>query len=192
MPPIRRSNLASRSRNARRVANIRASQTAEEHAENNERVRGNMARLRATRSTARRTIALHRAAFQYDSTIAYKDLPCLNIGQLNVVCGHCQALKFASETPGLCCMGGKVKLTPLIPPTEPLKTLLSGETPESNHFLKNIQKYNACFQMTSFGAQVIAQHGFNPTFKVMSSDQTSHLLHFDTLSSSHLHLPPNI
>lgn len=89
-------------------------------------------------------------------------------------------------------MGGKVKLTPLTPPPEPLKTLLSGETPESNYFLNNIQKYNQCFQMTSFGAQVINEHGFNPTFKVMSSDSTSHLLYFSTLNSSHLHLPPNI
>lgn len=192
MPPIRRSNLAPRSRNAQRIANIRVNQTPEEHAETNERIRGNMAQLRAARSTARGTVALHRAAFQYAPTIAYKDLPCLDIGPLNVVCSHCQALKFASETPGLCCMGGKVKLTPLTPPPEPLKTLLSGETPESNNFLKNIQKYNGCFQMTSFGAQVIDEHGFNPTFKVMSSSKKWHLLHFGTLNSSHLHLPSNI
>lgn len=173
MPPIRRTNLARRSRNARMVANIRANQTPGERAENNERIRNNMAQLRAVRSTARGIVTLHRAAFQYDSIIVYKDLPCLDIGPLNVVCGHCQALKFASETPGLCCMGGKVKLPPLRPPPEPLKTLLIAETPESNHFLKNIQKYNGCFQMTSFGAQVIDEHGFNPSFKVMSS-QTSH------------------
>ncbi|UYV74787.1 hypothetical protein LAZ67_12000976 [Cordylochernes scorpioides] len=38
-------------------------------------------------------------------------------------------------------------------PPEPLRSLLSGENSDSVHFLRNIRKYNSCFQMTSFGAE---------------------------------------
>lgn len=76
-------------------------------------------------------------------------------------------MKFAGETPGLCCFNGKVKLPLLTPPPEPLHLLLLGETSESRHFLSKKQQYNSCFQMTSFGAEIIEEHGFNPTFKVI-------------------------
>lgn len=117
---------------------------------------------------------LNRAAFRYDSTLTYNDLPCVNIGPLNVVCQHCNALKFSAETPGLCCAGGKVKLPVLAPPPQPLRSLLYEDTTQSRHFLAHIQQYNGCFQMTSFGATVIQERGYNPTFKVMSSEELSH------------------
>lgn len=77
------------------------------------------------------------------------------------------ARKYSGETPGLCCLSGKVKLPVLTPPPEPLHSLLRGETSESRHFLANTQKYNGCFQMTSFGADIIEEPGYNPTFKVL-------------------------
>ena len=86
---------------------------------------------------------------------------------MHIVCEHCAALKFSGETPGLCCLNGKVKLPLLTPPPEPLHSLLRGDTPESRHFLANTQKYNKCFQMTSFGADIVEEYGFNPTFKVI-------------------------
>ncbi|EFN61253.1 Uncharacterized ATP-dependent helicase YHR031C, partial [Camponotus floridanus] len=49
---------------------------------------------------------------------------------------------------------------------EPLNSLLSGQEPLSKHFLQNIQNYNCVFQMTSFGANIIEERGFNPTFKI--------------------------
>jgi hypothetical protein len=49
---------------------------------------------------------------------------------MDVVCEHCGALKFTGETPGLCCLNGKVKLTLLTSQPEPLHSLLFGETPE--------------------------------------------------------------
>ncbi|UYV69075.1 hypothetical protein LAZ67_6002284 [Cordylochernes scorpioides] len=67
---------------------------------------------------------------------------------------------------------GKVKLPDLRSPPEPLLTLVSGETSQSKHFLKNIRKYNSCFQMTSFGATNIASANYMPTFKVQG--QTYH------------------
>ena len=86
---------------------------------------------------------------------------------MDIVCEHRTALKFSGETPGLCCLNGKVKLPLLTPPPEPLHSLLRGDTPESRHFLANTQKYNTCFQMTSFGADIVEEYGFNPTFKII-------------------------
>lgn len=78
-------------------------------------------------------------------------------------CQFYNALKFRQETPALCCAGGKVKLPELLKPPEPLNLLLSGQDPHLKHFLQN---YNNVFQVTSLGAKVIQQQGFNPTFKV--------------------------
>lgn len=67
----------------------------------------------------------------------------------------------------MCCSNGKVKLMRLDPPGEPLKSLMSGDTAASRHFLENIRRYNSCFQMTSFGAtKHVTEGGFMPTFKI--------------------------
>jgi hypothetical protein len=81
------------------------------------------------------------------------------------VCPYCKALKFYGETKGMCCATGKIKLPQLGEPPEPLKTLLDRYTTKSKHFLSNIRKYNSCFQMTSFGAEIVTAQ-FMPTFKV--------------------------
>ena len=113
------------------------------------------------------SVNLNQVTFQYDCTIDYSSHPFVRIGSMEVVCVHCGALKFAGETPGLCSLSGKVKL-PLLPsPPEPLHSLLCGETQESRHFLSNAPRYNLCFQMTSFRANIIEECGFNPTFKVI-------------------------
>lgn len=112
-------------------------------------------------------IDFNRAAFRYDSNIDYSSHASVRIGPMDVVCDHCGALKYSAETPGLCCLGGKVKLPILTPPPEPLYSLLRGETPQSRHYLANTQKYNSCFQMTSFGANIIEVPGYNPTFEVL-------------------------
>lgn len=110
MPPIRRSNLGRRTRRAIISQNVRDNQTQEERAEENEWRRAHIAQVRAAQSppqirqnvTRRRpviNVGLNRAAFEYDSAIAYKDLRCVDIGSLSVVCQHCNALKFQSKTP---------------------------------------------------------------------------------------------
>lgn len=163
---------------ARSRALLRASQTQEQREAVRETARLETRNRRANRTdqqrdslrSARRntsSVDLNRAAFLYDCTIDYSSHPFVCIGLMDVVCEHCGALKFAGETPGLCCLNGKVKLPLLVPPPEPLHSLLRGETPESRHFLANTQKYNGCFQMTSFGAEIQEEHGFNPTFKVI-------------------------
>ncbi|XP_053967848.1 uncharacterized protein LOC128869336, partial [Anastrepha ludens] len=107
---------------------------------------------------------MERAAFNYDATIDYS--MHAYIGQMNIECIHCKAIKFRNETPGMCCAGGKVKLPVLELPPEPLHSLVFGNSPTSKHFLLNIKKYNSCFQMTSLGATNIMRDGFMPTFKI--------------------------
>lgn len=49
---------------------------------------------------------------------------------------------------------------------------MDGLTKNSKEFFKNARLYNAAFQMTSFGVNVIRKSGFMPTFKV--EGQISH------------------
>ncbi|UYV81677.1 hypothetical protein LAZ67_20001950 [Cordylochernes scorpioides] len=65
----------------------------------------------------------------------------------------CGALRWKDESSGMCCSNGKVCLPLIDLPPEPLRSLLSGKNSDSVHFLRNIRKYNSCFQMTSFGAE---------------------------------------
>lgn len=175
----RRTALGRRTPNATLYAAARALQSDTQRRYINATVRNNMARLRASR---RKIIILERAAFSYDATLNYAALDVVSIGSMSVVCSHCKAFKFKHETPGLCCANGQVKLVELNMPSEPLRSLLIGGTPESDHFLKNIQSYNACFQMTSFGATNIVRDNFMPTFKVNTSYDTFHV-YFDEYST---------
>lgn len=86
---------------------------------------------------------------------------------MDIICPYCRAFKFKNEPPGLCCSSGEIILTPVIDPPEPLQSLFI-PCSLSKHFLENIRKCNACFQMTSFGAsRIINDDGYMPTFKVM-------------------------
>ncbi|UYV64484.1 hypothetical protein LAZ67_3000923 [Cordylochernes scorpioides] len=72
---------------------------------------------------------------------------------MDTTCRFCGALRWKDESSGMCCSNGKVRLPLIDLPPEPLRSLLSGENSDSVHFLRNIRKYNSCFQMTSFGAE---------------------------------------
>ncbi|GFS42116.1 uncharacterized protein NPIL_141631 [Nephila pilipes] len=167
------------------MAQIRAEEAAEQHAARLEDAR---LRVRQSRSaisnvlrsqqrehnrlqvTVRRQQGkayppYNRLAFRYNPGEDYILSRHVLIGTMTVVCPYCKALKFSGETKGMCCAAGKIKLPQLREPLEPLKTLLAGYTAESKHFLSNIRKYNSCFQMTSFGVEVITTY-FMPTFKV--------------------------
>ena len=113
------------------------------------------------------SVDLNRAAFLYDYTIEYSSHPFVRIGEMGVICEECGAIKFAGETPGLCCFNGKVKLPLLNSPPEALRSLLFGKRPKSRHFVTKTQKHIGCFQMTSFEANIIQEAGFNPTFMVI-------------------------
>ncbi len=120
---------------------------------------------RQTRLRGHQSRDLNQLAFRYNPAHDYSLSRHVLIGSMNYVCPYCKALKFIGECKGMCCAAGKIKLSQLIEPPEPLKTLLAGYTADSIHFLSNIRKYNSCFQMTSFGAEIIT-FPFMPTFKV--------------------------
>lgn len=105
--------------------------------------------------------------FNYDRQKVYSQHASVTIGKMDIICHFCQAKKFKSESPGMCCKNGKVKLSQLESPPDELLSYTSGDTLESKHFLNNIRRYNSCFQMTSFGATSIIKHpGFSSTFTV--------------------------
>jgi len=95
---------------------------------------------------------LRLIAFAYNPFVNFHERPNVLIGNMDEVCSYCAATKWKDGTPGLCCSNGNVQLPPLLPPCEPLKSLMSGCTWDSKHFLQHIRQYNSCFQMTSFGA----------------------------------------
>ncbi|GBP66879.1 hypothetical protein EVAR_18051_1 [Eumeta japonica] len=156
------------SQNSRTLAN----RDRESSAERSQRLTQQNAR--STRNRTRRQHNLLNAAFAYDCTVDYSELNDIDIGRMDKICNLCQAKKWAAETPGLCCSGGKVNI-PIIPePTSVLKELISGSHPSSKHFLNHSRQYNTLFQMTSFGAKEIREGNFMPTFKVQG--QVYHLI----------------
>ncbi|GFU41103.1 uncharacterized protein TNCV_1058351 [Trichonephila clavipes] len=100
----------------------------------------------------------NRLAFRYSPAEDYSLSRHVLISTMMIVCSYCKTLKFSSETKGLCCAVGKIKLPQLREPPEPLKTCLARYTAESKHFLSNIRKYNSCFQISSFGVEIIITH----------------------------------
>lgn len=115
-----------------------------------------------------------RSGFNYDVIIDYENDSMVSIGSMCHKCEHCNAFKWKDQTKGMCCDGGKVKLSPIQPPPEPLKELLLGDHPDHVHFMQYIRKYYGCFQMISFGAHRVVESGFMPTFKVQG--QVYHLI----------------
>lgn len=212
MPLRRQRNIGRHTRLTRSVYNHRASQTEEERTQ---RLDANRVRISQSRDTMtphlrlqsgstrttegnrrhnvqRRTnrnsntgVQYERLAFRYDSGVDYATDRSVDFGTMSIVCQHCNALRFRCEPPGLCCASGKVKLPQLLPPPEPLASLLSGQDSLSKHFLQNIQLYNSSFQMTSFGANIIQERGFNPTFKVHKFLNTKHITYTETPHKIH-------
>ena len=107
-----------------------------------------------------------KAAFNYIPNYAYDSQDIVTIGSMSILCSYCDAKKWSHEPPSLCCSKGKIKLPLLTDPPQPLKNLLLGSHPDSKHFLRNIQHYNNAFMMTSFGANIVSERGFMPTFKI--------------------------
>ena len=77
-----------------------------------------------------------RLALEYAPDINYSVYPKITIGSMDKICKYCQTLKFSNEAMGMCCASGKVVLSPLPTPQEPLKLLLAGESDDSKLFLR--------------------------------------------------------
>ncbi|XP_044735689.1 uncharacterized protein LOC123297922 [Chrysoperla carnea] len=156
-------DLASSAAKRRKKKESRRNETEEEHEARLQNQRTRMSNLRSTRSeerTANKSTEesrilkdnLTKEAFHYEPTKKYYNHKYVVIGKMNNVCQFCHAKKFSKETPGLCCMNGKIRLPPIEAPPQEFLHYMLGETLESKHFLQNIRSYNSCFQMTSFGA----------------------------------------
>ena len=74
----------------------------------------------------------------------------------------------------MCCSNGKVDLQPLPALPSPLNELFGGETVNAKHFLENIRKYNAVFQLTSLGCKEANPRGWNPQLRIQG--QLYHLI----------------
>lgn len=163
----RRSNISRNTRRSRHATQIRSQESADQRACRLQADRQRHSIVRAAHRPIR--IDYNRVAFRYDYTIQYDSHPKVNIGQMNVICAFCHAVKYKGEAPGLCCANGQVRLPLLDDPPQYLRDLVKGLTPESKHFLAHIQAFNSCFQMTSFGATNVINNGYMPTFKVIST-----------------------
>lgn len=166
-------NQSRRTRSARTSASVRANETEEQRerrlADQRQRTRAGRAanppvQVQPSRTPAqgvrrnevrrevgnasRANMELHKAAFAYDYQANYRQHRYVQIGAMDSVCAFCNALKFPNESPGLCCVNGKVLLPALLPPPEPLLSLINGITTDSKHFLNHILAYNNAFQMT--------------------------------------------
>lgn len=125
---------------------------------------GRLANIRNRVSTSRvqKWKDVLNLAFNYNKSVNYLN----DIGTMSVPCKFCKALKWTGESVGMCCSSGKVKLHAIQPLPQPLNSLMLKNDSKSKFFLKHIRKYNAAFQMTSFGANEIREGNFMPTFKV--------------------------
>jgi|UniRef100_A0A2S2QFZ8 hypothetical protein len=74
------------------------------------------------------------SAFTYNKLIDYKNDSHVIIGNINLKCNYCRALKWPKEPAGFCCSGGKVVLEDISNPPEPLKSLLNFSHEKSKHF----------------------------------------------------------
>ena len=81
---------------------------------------------------------LESVAFHYDQKIYYCADTSVKIGEMATICQCCKALKYRGESTGLCCPGGKVKWPQLVPPPDPLRSLVSGMGSDSKHLLANM------------------------------------------------------
>ncbi|VDM99273.1 unnamed protein product [Onchocerca ochengi] len=154
MPGKKRSRSGYRTRTRERQRRLIANQTEEERASANERRRQRMAQMRAERYGARLQEARLRAR---QSSSATSDLlPFEQNEWLRVAERRQQETEDQSRV---------ILIGLHSEPPKPLKTLLAGYTDESKRFLTKIRKYNSCFQMTSFGAEIVKME-FMPTFKV--------------------------
>ena len=88
-----------------------------------------------------------------------------SIGSLRANCLHCEAYIFPGQTPAMCCSNGKVDLQPLLALPSPLDELFRGKIFNSKHFLENIRKYNAVFQLTPQGCKEANLKGWNPQLR---------------------------
>ena len=84
------------------------------------------------------------------------------VGQMNILCPHCNALKFPNENLFKCCHNGKVSLKPLKDYPDELRNLLLGNSAKATNFKENIRRYNSACAFASFGVPLEDLTGKGP------------------------------
>ena len=83
------------------------------------------------------------------------------VGEMNVICRHCQALRFPRESLN-CCHNGKVSLPPLQEHPVIFRQFFYGDNREASNFRNKIRRYNSAFAFASFGANMKPPPGRGP------------------------------
>lgn len=109
---------------------------------------------------------LKNHAFHYDPRIEYENVQEINIGKMNNKCQYCNAMRFKDESKNMCCSSGRVSLPRYEILPQPLRSLIDNTHEKSKSFQSLLRKYNACFNMTSFGTTVKSVNPDILTFKV--------------------------
>lgn len=123
----------------------------------------NVRAYRAGRQSALSRLACN--ANQFDENEVDGTLQTHSCGQFNVVCEHCNALRWREERTSFCCQNGKVSIPlPPAPPDEIKKYF--DLTKSGKLFLPHSRLYNNALALASIGCNEHTQQGFNPTFTI--------------------------
>ena len=85
------------------------------------------------------------------------------IGEMNVRCDYCGALKFPKETSTTCCSGGKVSLEPFPRPPDALMDFWNGTDARSRLFRLHARTLNNAVCLSSLQGNDRNMPGFNPS-----------------------------
>ena len=88
-------------------------------------------------------------------------------GALDIVCQHCNALRWIGEKTTFCCQDGKVTGKDRNPSPSTTTTLKYYDVQQSGRlFLAHIRKYNNALALASIGCKKHVRDGFNSTFTI--------------------------
>ena len=152
--------------NKERMAAKRKDDSLEEKKLENEENRKRMTDTRA----AQRTSVKYKEGLQSKEILqgSYK-VPDLGdtkdcIGDMNVTCESCGALKFKKETASTCCNNGKVILEQFPEPPQSINELWHAATPEGRIFRENARSINNAVCLTSIKVKTRDfGKGYNPS-----------------------------
>ena len=86
-----------------------------------------------------------------------------SIGEMDLECGKCGAMKFKNENFAVCCGDGKVKPPPFPKPPQEINDLWFGNTPDAKLFRANSRSLNNAVCLSSLVVQEKKIKGFSPT-----------------------------
>jgi hypothetical protein len=90
-----------------------------------------------------------------------------DIGEMNVTCSYCGAVRFSNEHSTICCQNGAISLPNPKLPSPPIWDLYTGNDARSRFFQNHIREFNQALSFASLRAQV--DHfptGGVPTFRI--------------------------